>query len=182
MSRDMTVMILGSGKSYHSTRWANALVDAGISVTFVTVHRVRRPLNDSVEVVELPAVGKISYLHQAPRVRALVKQVQPDVLHSHSAGGYGFLGRACGYVPWIVSVYGWDVYDVPLRSPLHRAVKFLLRRPNRVLATSHAMADQVKAVYPDLPRPSVTPFGVDTDLFSPGPSKEGTGEQSRVGS
>lgn len=168
MRTNIHVMMLASGRSYHATRWANALVERGVRVTFVTIQQVARPLSDKVDVVELPADGKQAYVLTVGQVRRLVKNLHPDLIHSHSAGGYGLMGRVSGGRPWIISVYGSDVYELPTRSFIHRAlVGHFLASADQVLSTSHAMARQVAKLYPSLRPPIVTPFGVDIELFRP---------------
>lgn len=162
----MKVMMLASGKSYHATRWANALVERGIGIIFVSVHALVRPLDDRVIHVDLGGNGRIAYLTSLNRLRHLIKQHAPDLVHSHSAGGYALMGAFGGRHPWIVSVYGADVYDVPGKSPLHHfVVEQMLKRADRLLSTSHAMARQVAKEFPSLPLATVTPFGVDTERF-----------------
>lgn len=178
----MAVMLLASGKSYHATRWANALVESGLDVTFVTIHPIQRPIHRDVDVVELPSVGRISYALTGRRVRELVKSRSPDLVHSHSAGGYALMGRLSGGRPWLVSLYGADIYEYPDRSPLHRSIqRYLLERTDQLLATSHAMADRMQRIYSSLPRPVVTPFGVDTDLFSPSRLKRDVTDAVSIG-
>lgn len=172
MPTNVHVMILASGRSYHATRWANALTERGLAITFVTIHKVVRPLSNRIDVIELPSVGKPSYALTVGRLRRLVKKLRPDLVHSHSAGGYALMGRLCGGRPWILSVYGADVYDVPTHSFIHKAVVgHFLASADQLLSTSQAMAQQVSHLYPSLPCPIVTPFGVDTQLFSPIPRR-----------
>lgn len=164
----MKVLLLASGKSYHATRWANAISDMGYSVTFVTIHKVVRPLNKQVKVFYLGGLGKLSYVTALPGLKRLIQQETPDIVHSHSAGGYGFLGLMSGFSPWILSVYGKDIYIGPEKSPLHKfIIDRMLLKADRVLSTSHAMAEETIRHYPSLKRPEVTPFGVDTVLFKP---------------
>jgi len=164
----MKVLLLASGKSYHATRWANAISDRGHRVTYVTIHKVVRPLNKQVKVFYLGGLGKLSYVTAWPGLRRLIQQEAPDIVHSHSAGGYGFLGLLSGFSPWILSVYGRDIYSGPERSPLHKfIINKMLLKADKVLSTSHAMAEETIRHYPFLKKPGVTPFGVDTVLFKP---------------
>ncbi len=69
-----------------------------------------------------------------------------------------------------------------MRSAFHKAyVGYLLREADQVLSTSNAMANHVRHLYPFLARPLVTPFGVDMNLFSPGPSGTGGRDVVRIG-
>ena len=71
-----------------------------------------------------------------------------------------------GIKGYILSVWGSDIYDFPKKSALHRAMlKFSLSRAEKIFSTSRAMAEETgKYTGKDV---IVTPFGVDTELFSP---------------
>lgn len=166
----MKVLLLASGRSYHATRWANALAERGVEIGFATVHKVERPLSDRVRVFPLSQRGAKGYLLEAPKLRALLRLWQPDILHAHYATGYGLMSRLTGFVPRIVSIYGSDIYDFPQRSALHRALLGYVLRGARVLSTSAAMADEYQRCFPGRARPQETPFGVDLALFRPNPA------------
>lgn len=168
----MKVLILGSGKSYHATRWANALAQRGIEVGFASVHKFERPFDDEVRLFQLSTKGYKGYVLDIPKLKSVIKDWQPDILHAHFATGYGFMARMCGFKTRVVSIYGSDIYEFPYKSVLHKAVlAFNLTGACRVLSTSESMADEYLAVYPAKQRPVVTPFGVDIDLFKPLPNK-----------
>lgn len=92
-------------------------------------------------------------------------------MHAHRASSYGLLGALSGFHPYVVSVWGDDVYVFPERNLLfRRIIRFVLGRADRVLSTSHVMARQT-AKYTDK-EIEVTPFGIDMQHFRP---EEGTG-------
>lgn len=166
----MKILILGSGKSYHATRWANALAQRGIEVGFASVHKFERPFDDKVKLFQLSTKGYKGYLLDVPKLKSVIKDWQPDILHAHFATGYGFMARMCGFKTRIVSIYGSDIYEFPYKSVLHKTVlAFNLTGASRILSTSESMADEYLTVYPAKQRPIVTPFGVDIDLFKPLP-------------
>jgi len=99
-------------------------------------------------------------------VKTILKTVQPDLLHAHYAAGYGTLGRLSDFHPYIVSVWGSDVFEVPERSPVH---EFLITKnlasADQVCSTSIFMAEHTRKYY--MGRITVTPFGVDCQRFRP---------------
>src|SRR5690554_2386136 len=166
----MKILILASGKSYHATRWANALSERGLDVGFASVHKIERPLNEKVQRFQLSNNGYKGYLLDIGRLKSVIKIWQPTILHAHFATGYGFMARMCGFKTRIVSIYGPDIYEFPYKSVLHKTVlAFNLTGASRILSTSESMADEYLTVYPAKQRPIVTPFGVDIDLFKPLP-------------
>jgi len=160
------LILLASGKSYHATRWANALSEKGFQVTFLTIHRIIRPLNENIETIYLGGFGKLFYLFSIPKIRKIIQAKKPDIVHSHTAGGYGFMGLCCGFRPWILSIYGQDIYSVPHKSFFHKTmVKAILSGATYLLSTSNVMAEKTIETYPSVPRPSITPFGVNISYF-----------------
>lgn len=162
------VLILGSGKSYHATRWANALSERGIEVGFASVHEFERPLSDKVYRFQLSTKGYKGYFLDITRLKSVIKVWNPTILHAHFSTGYGFMARLSGFRKRIVSIYGSDIYEFPYKSIAHKnLLRFNLSGVSRVLSTSESMADEFLNVFPTKRRPIVTPFGVDVELFKP---------------
>lgn len=164
----MKVLILGSGRSYHATRWANALRGRGLDVAFASCHPFERPLDESIPTFRVHPGPGAGYFLGAADLRRRIEGWKPDILHVHYASGYSVLGRLSGFSPRLVSVYGQDIYSFPRRSPLHRSIlAYGLSGAAAVLSTSEAMADEFLQVFPSAERPAVTPFGVDIERFRP---------------
>jgi glycosyltransferase involved in cell wall biosynthesis len=113
-------------------------------------------------------------------LRRLQDQINPDVVNVHYATGYGTLARMARLsAPVLLSVWGSDVYDFPKRN---RICEWLLRgnlaSATRLASTSVAMAG-VASQYAPGREFSITPFGVDTDLFVP--MERQASERARIG-
>jgi glycosyltransferase involved in cell wall biosynthesis len=161
--------LLGAASSVHLQRWAVALHQRGRRVSVVTQHAERAlPLPEGVALHVLPWAGGAGYLLNAWPLRRLLRRLRPDLLHVHYASGYGSLARLARWRPMLLSVWGSDVYAFPAASPLHAAwLRGNLRAAQGIASTSEAMAQQVRRVWPGAGRIAITPFGVDTDRFSP---------------
>ena len=121
----MKLLMLAAGSSIHTARWVNGLVEAGLSVTQPTQHAVSHPLDDAVDVIELPNRGNPGYFLSAPKLRRLAEKLRPDLLNAHFASGYGTTARFMHRHPYVLSVWGSDVFSFPERSALHRKLKSL---------------------------------------------------------
>jgi hypothetical protein len=72
-----------------------------------------------------------------------------DLLNVHYASGYGTTAALSGFRPWMLSVWGSDVYDFPYESRLKGWwLRRNLRQADLIGSTSEAMAQQVKALVP----------------------------------
>src|SRR5690349_1095641 len=121
----MKIMLLADAGSAHTRRWAAALLESGYQLTLVTLSGslpddlARHPrlrfhsLNTSRSRQKGPLLGKLTYLRLLPALKKLIRQEQPDILHAHYASSYGLLGALTGFHPFVVSVWGSDVYLFP---------------------------------------------------------------------
>ncbi|QFU01502.1 GDP-mannose-dependent alpha-(1-6)-phosphatidylinositol monomannoside mannosyltransferase [Halomonas sp. THAF5a] len=163
----MKIVLLAASNSIHTVRWANGLSDAAHEVHVITQHPIADPFDPAVKVHSLPFRSVLGYFTMVPAVRKLICEIQPDIVNAHYASGYGTTARLVGYHPWVLSVWGSDIYDFPHKSPLH---KWLARRnllaADRVASTSYSMAEETRALVPDLDDIAITPFGIDLSKYS----------------
>lgn len=162
----MKVVLLSSALSIHTVRWANALSDAGLDVTVISQHPQVEVMNENVKVHLFPFRGVIGYFTMVPAVKKLIEKIKPDIINAHYASGYGTTARLVNYRPWLLSVWGSDVYDFPYLSPIHkRLIKGNLLAADSIASTSHCMAVQTHSLTDTLGKIAITPFGVDTAYY-----------------
>lgn len=166
------IALLANIASIHTTRWANALSEKGYDIHLITQHRGGDLLSERITVHYLPFQGNKGYFLNVPTLRKCLKKNKPDLLHAHYASGYGTLGRLSGFHPYILSVWGSDVYDFPYESSLRmRLIKKNLKAADLIASTSHVMAKQTHKICEGLSKIHVTPFGIDINFFKPDKSR-----------
>lgn len=154
--------------SIHAVRWVNALSERGHEVHLISKTEVGEALDARVAFHQLPKHSTAGYFVNVPPLKRLLRRLRPDILNAHYASGYGTLARLSGFQPTVLSVWGSDVYDFPLKSRVHAwLIRENLRRAAWVTSTSVAMAAKTQKIYP-VDNISVVPFGIDISLFSPG--------------
>lgn len=174
-----SVLLLTAGSSIHSQRWARALSGRGLRVLVVSQQDfMAGDWGERSELIKLPWRGQLGYLANALRLRRLVREHAPDVINVHYATGYGLCALASGVRPYVLSVWGSDVFDFPEKSRLHRAVlRRSLRGAARIASTSRVMARRVQDILGEQVDICITPFGVDTSEFC---SRRGAREKGDV--
>ena len=172
----MKIALLSAANSIHTQKIANSLCQMGHSVTLFSLpnHCDRDgEYNPAVEIRYLKNGGTRGYFTNALQLKRLLKEGMYDVLNAHYASGYGTLAGLSGFHPYVLSVWGSDVYDFPYESAIKRhLLQSNLKKADLLLSTSHCMARQTEQFAPDR-EIIVTPFGVDIDAFSPGLKTEG---------
>ncbi|MDX5407745.1 MAG: glycosyltransferase [Chromatiaceae bacterium] len=162
----MKVVLLSGASSIHTIRWANGLAESGVNVHLISQHPLLEPVDSRVTVHLLPFRGNLGYFLMVPAVKKLLNEIKPDLVNAHYASGYATTARLANYHPWLLSVWGSDVYDFPYKSWLHKKlVQANLKAADKVASTSHCMAAQTKRLLPALSNIAITPFGVDMSRF-----------------
>lgn len=109
---------------------------------------------------------KIGYLKSIKTIKSIVKSINPDIVHAHFASSYGLLGSLINFKPYILSVWGTDIYEFPRLNIINKHIlKYNLKKADIVLSTSKAMAEET-SLYTDK-KIYITPFGVDVNFFKP---------------
>src|SRR5690554_5778204 len=111
----MKVLLLSGGSSIHTVRWANGLAKEGVEIHLVTQQALIEPVGSGVTLTKLPNFRSAGYFLMGRWVRQLAKKWNCDVLNAHYASGYGTAARFSRVRPYLLSVWGSDVYDFPQR-------------------------------------------------------------------
>lgn len=183
----MIICYLSDANSVHTKKWCNFFKDKGYKVHVISLNYGEIPgvkvhsfdVNlDKIQKGNL--VKKISYITYYKKVKKLIQQIKPDILHAHYATSYGLLGALSGFYPYIISVWGSDVYDFPKGSFIKRKVlQYNLSKADIILSTSKVMAKETS--HYTNKNIEITPFGVDIDLFKPVEGKYEDKEKIVVG-
>ncbi len=185
--------MLGDPDAIHTVRWANALAKRGLDIFVFGLSSFTHSQFDPKVNVDFISSGKkiksqndgsfikIVYLRAIPHLKNIIKDFNPDILHAHYASSYGLIGALSQFHPFILSVWGSDVFCFPRKSFLHKSIlKYNLSKPDVILSTSKYMADETtKYTDKDI---IITPFGVDLKMFqSKGKSEKNKGTDIVIG-
>ncbi|MBC8316177.1 MAG: glycosyltransferase [Bacteroidales bacterium] len=172
----MRVLLLSDVNSTHTQKWAVSLKNAGVVSGLFSITEPKVPWCQDHGIplflsrwqqwnTLLPAVfTKTLYLMRLPSLRRAIKDFRPDIIHAHYASSYGFLGALSGFHPFVLSVWGTDIFDFPNISFVHKMIiKFNLSKADKILSTSNVMVRETeKYTNKEI---EVTPFGVDLAHF-----------------
>lgn len=164
----MKVVLLAPANSIHTIQWAKYLSVVGVEISIISQHPKSEDMPAHVPVYLLPYHGVIGYFINSLETKKIIKNIKPDIVHAHYASGYGTLARLVDFHPYVLSVWGSDVYDFPYKSKLHHwLVQKNLYAADKLSSTSRCMMDQTLKIAPKLQPFDVVPFGVDIKKFIP---------------
>jgi glycosyltransferase involved in cell wall biosynthesis len=164
----MRIAYLSIGGHIHTERWLGYFVERGHDVHLMTVQP--EPI-DGVKVYDIRTGVPIKPLHYAlalRRVRRILADIEPDLLHTHFLTGYGYWGAFSGFHPFIMTVWGDDVYLTPHTSFLKGVLaRHVLQRADLVTGDSEDIMDHAVRMGAAREHCHVVQWGVDLDSFRP---------------
>lgn len=190
----MKILILADAGSTHTTKWVNSLISKNVEIILFSLSGFNQneyvdsallkiyatDISSSKNIQDIGVFKKVVYITALPRVKKIIKKHNPDILHAHYASSYGTLGALSGMHPFILSMWGSDVYLFPRKNKLFQSIiKYNLKKADLVLSTSKMMALETSK-YTDK-NIEITPFGVDTRLFSPSNEDKRNNDEFIVG-
>jgi glycosyltransferase involved in cell wall biosynthesis len=173
----MRVLLLADVASGHTEKWAMGLAQRGIEVGIFSLNNTEfkwMANEPKVKVLfELKArhvangiSSKITYFTYIPKLKKVISEFKPDVVHAHYASSYGLLGSLSKFHPFVLSAWGTDVMKFPQESFMNRKIiRFNLKCADAVCATSETINKCIQDIFPR--KVHVIPFGIDFDTFKP---------------
>lgn len=173
----MRIFLLSDCNSPHTIKWATSLAERNHNVLLFSFNKCIVDNYNQFKNISLESVGlsadkfqdedyliKLLYLKSIVQVKNLLNRFNPDILHAHYASSYGMIGALSAFHPFILSVWGTDVFNFPKKTLVHRKIfEFNLAKADKVLSTSKFMAEEVKK-YTDKDV-DVIPFGIDLEAY-----------------
>src|SRR5688572_455417 len=108
---------LSIGRHIHTERWLRFFVERGHDVHLLTVQPGPLPGVTVHDITSTIGPKPVRYGLSLGRVRSLLGRLDPDVLHTHFLTGFGYWGWLSGVRPFLLTVWGDDVYQTPFESP-----------------------------------------------------------------
>jgi glycosyltransferase involved in cell wall biosynthesis len=168
------ICYLANASSIHTSKWAKFFVSRKHEVHVVSfedaqiggaaVHVVRLPVHVKNAAFALKIVS-------IPRVRTLIKRIDPDVLHAHYVTNYGLFGALCGFKPFVITAWGSDVLIDPQArfiSMIKRPIAhYALRRADMITCDADHMKQAIASMGISSEKITLIYFGIDNEKFSP---------------
>jgi len=111
---------LSIGRHIHTERWMGYFAERGHECHLLTVQPGPVPGVTVHDITTGHGPKPWRYFVSLRRVRALLDELQPDLLNTHFLTGYGYWGHFSGFHPNVLTVWGDDVYVTPHENALKK--------------------------------------------------------------
>lgn len=173
----MKLLFLSDLNNIHTKKWISALSQHNIEILafglsaptddfYIKYPNVKLIYSNFTGLYGDSKLSKIKYLKVLPQLKKAYKTFKPDIVHAHYSTSYGLLGALLKHNPYLISVWGEDVFSFPRESKMKYILfKWILKKADYIFSTSEIMAVET-SLYTDK-KVEVVPFGVDMDFFKP---------------
>ncbi|HEX6790775.1 MAG TPA: glycosyltransferase [Candidatus Krumholzibacteria bacterium] len=164
------MLLLGDARQVHLRRWGEYFAAHGYDVLAASLEDTR---DFPTPIVHLAVPGvfpdALRYPLASVAVRRILREFRPDVISAHFVPNYGLMAALAGADPWVLSTWGSDIMSVPDRSRFHRwRTRFVLNRAPWVTSDAQVLTERIRSFGVPSERILTFPYGVVTDVFSPG--------------
>ena len=173
----MHIAFLAAANSIHTIRWIRFFAERGHTITWISL---APPIPEAKELASKTSFFEITPspladIHGArgilylpgtvTKVRGILADRKPDVLHIHSAGTYGLVGALAGFHPSILTPWGSDILlTSSLKKPL---VRFVVRSADAYTCDGENTFKKLISFGASEKEIRFIRFGTDTRIFTP---------------
>lgn len=183
----MKICYLADGRSIHTKRWIKHFATEHevelITLDYNEDDEMTIPLKEYEDMgvsVHKIQRGVTSLMLSPFKIRALIKKIKPDIVHSFFVTHYGFLGACSGFHPLVVSPWGSDIGRDVNNSKLFRfTVEYALKHADLIQCMDESFVKRIKSLIGNRHSIKLIKEGIDTTLFSP-VRKQNENEKTRV--
>ncbi|MCK4352699.1 glycosyltransferase family 4 protein [candidate division WOR-3 bacterium] len=112
-------------------------------------------------------IRRILKLRCIPRIKRLIREIKPDVLHGHYISDYGFYAAASSFRPLILTAWGSDILVDSVKSWIARwQVKYALKKVDLITVDSKHVRNRVVLLGANFSKIREVQWGVDLENFT----------------
>lgn len=150
----MKICYIADVSSIHVTEWLmyfqkkgheiHIISDIDCRIDDVKVHNIGSCLTK----IRIPIFSTLLQIRRKVRkIKQILKEIRPDILHAHYATNYGFLGAKSGFHPYFLTCHGSDInVDLSLDRISRYFVKTALIAADVITLPSDEMLEKVVTV------------------------------------
>lgn len=170
----MRICFLGDIRSIHTKRWIEFFAKTHevhlISLDYPAGEMSNVSYEDYIRmnvIVHLIPKKFPWILGNVLKIKKILDDIKPDLLHAHFVTHYGYWGACSGFHPLVVSAWGDDVLIHPKKFPRSYFVKYALRMADLITCDGDNSQDAILSLGLPLGKIQIIMHGVDTKKFSP---------------
>lgn len=177
----MKICYIADLNQVHSRRWIQEFIDRGHEISVINYVELKQSFF-GCKIFDLSkgknTLSAIDYLRVVPRVRQILNEIEPDILHAHAVNCASRLAVLSGFKPCIITAWGTDLLLDPKRSLIHKyLIKLLISRVDAVTVNSLFLGKTAISLGLSPDKLHMVKWGLNLNLFKPGIKVDSLREQ-----
>lgn len=166
----MKICFLASANSVHIQRRIRYFQKNGHEVHIITF-READVGNVTIHYLKPKSYGLIGkalfFILKLWKVKRLIQEINPDILHAHYITSYGLIGASSGLHPLVITAIGSDILSDCTKSIVFKKInRFALKKANIITAGTDYMIEKITELGIDREKVIKISFGIDLRMFN----------------
>ena len=157
----MKVCFLAASNSIHSYKWINYFADQGHKVIWISLVPATFTIPNNIEYYEFTN----GILYSICKLRKLITNLNPDIVHIHYLGYYALLGLFSGAKCIVSTAWGSDIIFKKKSFFKKQIVSRILKKSKFITCDAYFMRDELKKFGISEEKIHIINFGIDTKKF-----------------
>jgi glycosyltransferase involved in cell wall biosynthesis len=171
----MKICYLADAQNIHIQRWAEYFAKKGYEVHIISFAKFSDRKIKDINLHTLRSfpyqIRIISFMINSGnaliKIKKLIKEISPDILHAHFITDYGFYGAYADFHPFIASAWGSDILILPYKSMAWRFLaKICLKKADLITSVSKHLTDKLLSLGVSKKKIIQFHWGVDINKFN----------------
>jgi len=142
----MKILYIANGESIHTKRWLTWFIKRGHNVYLITPEISR--INGLEKEYIFPFKQKGGVIPRPKlilKIRKIIREINPDILHCHYIMGNGVYGALVNFHPFVLTGWGGDITIKPYKSIFKRyLIKYSIKKSDFVTVFSKYLVDHLE--------------------------------------
>ncbi len=157
----MKICFLAASNSIHSYKWINYFADQGHKVIWISLVPAKFNISNNIDYYEFTN----GILYSIYKLRKLITNLNPDIVHIHYLGYYALLGLFSGAKCIVSTAWGSDIIFKKKSFFKKQIVSRILKKSKFITCDAYFMRDELKKFGISKEKIHIINFGIDTKKF-----------------
>lgn len=159
----MKICFLAGADSNHSKKWIDYFVKKGHEIHWISFRPLTVGKLDNVKFYLVQG----NFLLSVIKIKGLLREINPDILHAHYAGKNGLAASLSGFHPFILTAWGSDILIATKSIIKKNLIRFTLSKANLITCDAYHMKEAMLGLGVDSSKIKIINFGIDINKFCP---------------
>ncbi len=169
----MKICFLANIDDNHCRKWVNYFAENKYETHVISppsdyLDEIKGP-NTAIYLLKNYRLKPLNAVLNAALVRKIIKDVNPDVLHSLYAGVSGMLGALANFHPFLITAFGSDILVNSKSVLLKPFLKFMLKKTDFISCNGQTLYEEMTKLGVKPSKIRFVYWGTDVKKFHPAP-------------